>query len=176
MSPKTSAVPLAFAMATLSASAQILTINLSNYQRVGRYDLPEPTRTTAPSGSVLAQEASAVTYNKHTGTLFVIGDGGSSVVQVTKTGQLVDSMTLAADSSKPRGVYFDDPESITYVSSGPDAGKFVLVEERNRLASLFTYAAGTTLGPGSSFQSVKLGTSVGNIGIEGMSFDPATGG
>ncbi len=176
MSSKNSVVPLAFAMATLSASAQILSIDLSNYQRVGRYDLPEPTRTTAPSGNLLAQEASGVTYNKDTGTLFVIGDGGSSIVQVTKTGQLVDSMTLAADVTKPRGVYFDDPESLTYVSSGPDAGKFVLVEERTRLASLFTYAAGTTLGPGSSFQSVKLGTTIGNIGIEGISFDPATGG
>ena len=176
MSLKTPAVSLALAMTTLSASAQILSIDLSNYQRVGRYDLPEPTRSTAPSGSVLAQEASGVTYNKDTGTLFVIGDGGTSVVQVTKTGQLVDSMTLAADVTKPRGVYFDDPEGITYVSSGTDAGKFVLVEERTRLASLFSYAPGTTLGPGSSFQSVKLGTSIGNIGIEGMSFDPFTGG
>jgi len=176
MPSKTSAVPLALAMATLSASAQILSIDLSNYQRVGRYDLPEPTRTTAPSGNLLAQEASGVTYNKDTGTLFVIGDGGKSVTQVSKTGQLVDTMTLAADVSKPRGIYFDDPEGITYVTSGTDAGKFVLVEERNRLVSLFTYVAGTTLGPGSSFQSVKLGTTIGNVGIEGLSFDPATGG
>lgn len=33
MPSKTSAVPLALAMATLSASAQILSIDLSNYQR-----------------------------------------------------------------------------------------------------------------------------------------------
>ena len=52
-----------------------------------RFDLPEPTRTTPPANSLLAQEASAVTYNWDTDTLFVVGDGGTSVVQVSKTGQ-----------------------------------------------------------------------------------------
>lgn len=175
MSPKISALPFALAMTALSASAQIVSFDLSNYQRVGRYDLPEPTRTTAPSGSLLAQEASAVTYNKDTGTLFVVGDGGTSIVQVTKTGQLVDSMTLAADLSKPQGTYFYDPEGLTYVSSGPDAGKFVLTEERYRQANLFTYAPGSTLG-GPGVQVAKLGTTIGNVGIEGMSFDTFSGG
>ena len=62
-------------------------MDLSKYARVGRYNLPEPTRTTPPNGtSLLAQEASAVTYNWDTDTLFVSGDGGTSVVQVSKTG------------------------------------------------------------------------------------------
>ncbi len=38
-------------------------VDLSTYVRIGRYDLPEPTRTTPPAGSLLAQEVSAVTYN-----------------------------------------------------------------------------------------------------------------
>src|SRR5262245_41755536 len=83
------------------------TVDLSTYVRVGRFDLPEPTRTAAPANNLLAQEASAVTYNWDTDTLFVVGDGGTSVVQVSKTGQLIDSMTLAPGGS-PQGTEFYD--------------------------------------------------------------------
>jgi uncharacterized protein len=145
-------------------------VDLSQYVRVGRYDLPEPTRTTAPLNSVLAQEVSAVTYNSDTDTLFVVGDGGRAIVQVTKTGQLIDSMTLAPGNS-PQGTDFYDPEGLTYVGSG----QFVLMEERDRQASLFTYVPDTTLTK-SNVQTVKLGTTVGNIGIEGISYDPLTNG
>ena len=41
--------------------------------------------------------------------LFVAGDGGTSVVQVNKTGQLINSMTLAPGSS-PQGTEFYDTE------------------------------------------------------------------
>ena len=145
-------------------------VNLSSYVRVGRYDLPEPTRTTAPANSLLCQEASNVTYNWDTDTLFITGDGGTSVVQVSKTGQLINSMTLALGSS-PQGTEFYDTEGLTYIGGG----QFVLVEERNRQACLFTYAAGTTL-QRSNVQTVKLGTTVGNVGLEGLCYDPSTSG
>lgn len=145
-------------------------IDLSKYVRIGRYDLPEPTRSPKPAGSLLAQEVSAVTYNWDTNTLFVVGDGGTSVVQVTKTGQLVDSMTLAAGSS-PQGTEFYDPEGLTYIGNGT----FVMSEERDRRIVRFTYAAGTTLTRAAT-QSVVIGTFVPNIGVEGISFDPQTGG
>jgi len=86
-------------------ASPLSTLDLSLYVRVGRFDLPEPTRTTAPPNSVLAQEVSAVTYDWDTDTLFVVGDGGTSVVQVSKTGQLIDSMSLAPGSS-PQGTDF----------------------------------------------------------------------
>jgi hypothetical protein len=54
-------------------------------------------------------------------------------------------------------------------------GKFILVEERDRVVSQFTYVAGTTLAYSGS-QHIKLGTTIGNIGIEGISWDPLTGG
>lgn len=146
------------------------TIDLSTYVRVGRYNLPEPTRTTPPANSVLAQEVSAVTYNWDTQTLFVVGDGGTSVVQVTKAGQLINSMTLAPGSS-PQGTEFYDTEGITYVGNG----QFVMCEERDRQAVLFTYVAGTTL-TRSAAKTVKLGTFVQNIGIEGISYDPLSNG
>lgn len=151
-------------------ASPISTLDLSLYVRVGRFDLPEPTRTAAPANSLLAQEVSAVTYNWDTDTLFVVGDGGTSVVQVTKTGELIDSMTLAAGGS-PQNTDFYDPEGLTYVGGG----KFVMSEERDRQAVVFTYAAGTTL-TRSGAQTVKLGTFVQNIGIEGISYDPLTGG
>jgi uncharacterized protein YjiK/2',3'-cyclic-nucleotide 2'-phosphodiesterase (5'-nucleotidase family)/phosphodiesterase/alkaline phosphatase D-like protein len=145
-------------------------IDLSKYTRVGRYDLPEPKRTTAPTGSLLAQEVSAVTYNKDTDTLFVVGDGGTSIVQVSKTGVLIDSMTLALGTS-PQGTTFYDPEGLAYVGGG----KFVFVEERDRIVNFFTYTPNTTL-TRAGVQSVKLGTSIGNIGIEGITYDPQTSG
>jgi uncharacterized protein YjiK len=145
------------------------TVDLSSYVRVGRYDLPEPTRTTPPnSTNRLAQESSAVTYNWDTDTLFLLGDGGTAIVQTDKTGQLIDTMTLATGSS-PQGTEFYDPEGLAYVGNG----KFVLMEERDRQFVRFDYVAGTTLSR-SAAETVKIGTSIGNIGIEGISYDPMT--
>lgn len=145
-------------------------VDLSRYVRVGRYDLPEPTRTTPPANSLLAQEASGVAYNWDTNTLFIVGDGGTSVTEVTKTGQLVSSMTLPPGGSA-QGTEFFDTEGITYIGGG----QFVLTEERDRQAVKFTYVAGGTLAR-SAAQTVKLGTTIGNIGLEGLTYDPQTGG
>lgn len=142
------------------------TFELANYTQSGRYPLPVGAGT-----NLLAEEASGVTYNKDTGTLFVVGDGGTAVAQVSTKGVLINSMTLAADATKPQGTYFYDPEGITYLGNG----KFAFVEERDRRINEFTYAAGTTLGA-SGVRSVKIGTTIGNIGIEGLSFDPSSNG
>ena len=93
-----------------------------------------------PANSLLAQEASAVTYDWDTDTLFVVGDGGTSIVQVTKTGQLIDSMTLAPGGS-PQGTEFYDTgrahlrrrRQVRHVRGARSPGV------------LFTYVAGTTL-------------------------------
>ncbi|WP_231387362.1 ExeM/NucH family extracellular endonuclease, partial [Dolichospermum circinale] len=155
---------------TINGINPATTVDLSTYVRVGRYDLPEPTRTTAPTNSLLAQEVSAVTYNWDTDTLFVVGDGSTSIVQVSKTGQLINSMTLAPGNS-PQGTDFYDIEGLTYIGNG----KFVLIEERDRQANLFTYTPGSTLTKANT-QTVKLGTTIDNIGIEGISWDPQSGG
>ena len=154
-----------------SPGSTLAGIDLSRYTRVGRYTLPEPTRIAPPNNiSVLAQEVSAVTYNPDTDTLFVVGDGGTSVVQVSKTGQLIDSMTLARGSS-PQGTEFFDSEGLAYVGNG----KFVMTEERDRQIVSFTYKKDTTLTRADT-QTVKLGTTVGNIGLEGITYDPLTNG
>ena len=153
-----------------SQKTQAQSIDLSTYVRVGRYSLPEPTTVTPPANSLLAQEVSAVTYNWDTNTLFVVGDGSTSIVQVTKQGQLINSMTLALGSS-PQGTEFYDTEGLTYIGNG----EFVMSEERDRQVVKFTYVAGSTLVRANT-QTVKLGTFVNNIGTEGLSFDPITGG
>ena len=173
--PRAVALTVVGAMAALAGpatthAAPLTGVDLSQYARVGRFDLPEPTRTTPPANSLLAQEASAVTYDWDTDSLFVVGDGGTSVVQVSKTGALINSMTLAQGTS-PQGTEFYDTEGIAYVGGG----KFVLTEERDRQANLFTYVPNTTL-TRAAVQTVKLGTTVGNIGIEGLTNDPQTGG
>ncbi|MGB8169098.1 MAG: alkaline phosphatase D family protein [Chthoniobacteraceae bacterium] len=157
-------------LSVIAQAAPPTSVDLSTYVRVGRFDLPEPTRTAHPANSLLAQEASSVTYNWDTDTLFVVGDGGTSVVQVSKTGQLINSMTLALGGS-PQGTEFYDTEGITYIGGG----QFVLIEERYRQANLFTYVAGGTL-QRSATQTVKLGTTIGNVGLEGLCYDPQTGG
>jgi uncharacterized protein YjiK/aryl carrier-like protein len=153
-----------------SPGSTLAGIDLSRYTRVGRYNLPEPTRTTAPDGSLLAQEASGVTYDWDTDTLFIVGDAGTSVVQVDKTGKLIDSMTLAKGNS-PQGTVFYDLEGIAYIGGG----KFVMTEERDRQVVSFTYKKDTTLTRADT-QTVKLGTTIGNIGLEGLTYDPSTGG
>jgi uncharacterized protein YjiK len=157
-------------LAASATGAPLSGLDLSRYVRVGRFDLPEPTRTPAPAHSLLAQEASAVTYDWDTDTLFVAGDGGTSIVQVTKTGQLLNSMTLAPGSS-PQGTEFYDTEGLAYVGGG----QFVMTEERDRQVVRFTYVAGDTLRR-AAVQTVKLGTTVGNIGLEGVGNDPVSGG
>lgn len=161
----------AAAAGTALPAAAVGSVDLANYRLVARYALPEPTRVAAPPGSLLAQEVSAVTWNRDTNTLFVVGDGSTAIVQVSLTGQLIDSMTLGLDPSRPQGTAYYDVEGLAYVGNG----RFVLVEERDRTVSQFTYAAGTTLAFAGS-QHVKLGTTIGNIGIEGITADPLTGG
>ncbi|MES2440877.1 MAG: SdiA-regulated domain-containing protein [Verrucomicrobiota bacterium] len=159
------------AAATVAVVPGVTSVDLSTYVRVGRYNLPHPSRDPAPANNLLAEEASGVAYNWDTDTLFVIGDGGQSVTQVTKTGVLVDTMTLPLNALKTRGTEFDDPEGITYIGGG----QFVFTEERERQAVKFTYVPGTTL-TRSATQTMKLGTTIGNIGLEGLCYDPQTSG
>ncbi|MGC4013736.1 MAG: lamin tail domain-containing protein [Luteolibacter sp.] len=157
-----------------AGATPVTSVNLSTYVRVGRYALPEPLRTALPAGTptsnLLCQEASGVTYNWDTDSLFIVGDGGRSVTQVSKTGVLIDTMTLALGSS-PQGTEFYDTEGITYIGNG----EFAFTEERDRQIVKFTYAAGTTLTRANT-KTVKLGTFSNNEGLEGFSYDPQTGG
>jgi uncharacterized protein YjiK len=171
MKLRTIAALLASALTSLGAGA-VGSVDLSTYQLIGRYNLPEPTRTlSAPANNFLTQEASGVAWSRDTNTLFIVGDGSRSITQVSLTGQLINTMTLALEAGKPQGTAFYDTEGIAWAGGN----NFVIVEERLRVANLVTFAAGTTLAY-SGAQRVKLGTTIGNIGLEGISYDPKTGG
>ena len=62
---------------------------------------------------------------------------------------------------------FDDTEGLAYIGSN----RFVITEERMRNAYLSEYAGGSA-GFRSQMPSVSLGSETGNIGIEGISYDP----
>lgn len=136
-------------------------LDLSNYTLTGRYTLP--VNLTAGANQIAA-EVSAVTYNEATDSLFIIGDEGTYITQISKTGAVIDTMNL------PAGL-FADPEGITAIGGG----QFVVANERLRTANLLTYRAGTTL-DAATVRTIKLGTTVGNIGLEGVTFDPLTKG
>jgi uncharacterized protein YjiK len=146
---------VAAAVAPFAAQAAVTSVDLATYHLDGQYTL---NLTTAPK----AWEASSVTWNPDNGHLYVIEDEGRRVYETTTTGQVLSSMTLSG---------FDDTEGLTYAGGG----QFVLAEERIQSLYRFSYAAGTTLVRDPA-QSVNLGSYVDNIGIEGVSFDPLTGG
>jgi len=127
-------------------------VNLADYGLAARYLLPP----------IEASEASAVTYNWDTDTLFVLGDEGDALVEVRKDGSVVGSMTLTG---------FGDTEGLTYIGNG----KFVLVEERLRDAYELTYAAGITVSRSSLPTVSLLEETADNFGLEGISFDPPSG-
>ncbi len=143
----------------LSFRSAASSYELDNYYQTGAYALE-----VGSGNNLLSSEASGVTYNQSTGTLFVIGDGGTSIVEVDKTGVKKGSMVLSAGA-------FEDTEGISWVSGN----RFVLVEERLRQVDQFTYAAGTTLDAAGA-KIVKMGPTIGNIGLEGVSYDPKTTG
>lgn len=140
---------------------------LGAYQLVGTYALP----TISPNPFSAPQfEASAVTWNRDTNTLFMLGDGGGFVMETTLAGTPIGTMRLAAGAS-PQGTEFYDPEGLAYVGNG----RFVMTEERSRTAVQFTYVADSTLQRAQT-STVKLATNVGNTGLEGLAYDPLTGG
>ncbi|MES2942707.1 MAG: SdiA-regulated domain-containing protein [Pseudomonadota bacterium] len=159
--PSSPTPTVALSTPTLTFVAPQESLDLNNYTLVGKYTLPVASGTGV---NQIAAEVSAVTYNSATDSLFIVGDEGTYITQISKRGEVIDTMNL------PSGL-FADPEGITAIGNG----QFVVANERVRTANLLTYAGGTTL-DAASVKTVKLGETVGNIGLEGVSFDPLTGG
>lgn len=150
------ALAAALSLAAAAAQAQI---DLSTYVRTGVFNLPSATT----GANLLANEASAVTYNWDRDSLFVVGDGGTSLVEVSKTGALISSMLLSGFTATATG----DPEGIAYVGNG----QFVLSLERVRQAALITYSAGGTATLAATPKITMGPPGAGNNGNEGIAFD-----
>lgn len=146
--------PLAAALAALPcapAFGQAPSVDLSRYSIVRTVALP----------ATAAAEASSITYNWDRDSLFVVGDGGAAIVEVSKAGSHLSTMTLTG---------FGDTEGLAYLGNG----QFVIVEERIQTIYRLTYVPGGTVARG-TLPSVVLGPAIGNDGLEGASFDPRTG-
>ena len=115
----------AVVLAAIGFSANAQSVNLNNYVNVGTYALP----IQAP-GVAIQYEASAVTWNRNTNTLFIVGDGGRYIQQTSMTGAVIDFMALPTAPQPPSraGVEFDDPEGLAWVGGNT----FVMTEERKR--------------------------------------------
>lgn len=144
-----SAFGLALACAMPSANAQSL--DLSRYTLTSTFTLPST-----------ASESSAITWNWDTDTLFVVGDEGGYITEVSRNGAVLGSMRLSG---------FDDTEALTYIGNG----QFVIGEERIQTVYRLGYQADTVVSR-ASLSSVNLGPSVGNVGLEGVSYDRVSGG
>lgn len=107
-------------------------------------------------------EASAIAYSWDSDSLYVIGDEGGDITQYSKTGQIINSMRMIGPGEKP------DTEAITYLGGG----KFLVGDERSQTGSVYSYSPGSTgVRPSSSY---TFGSATGNIGLEGLAYDPMT--
>lgn len=151
--------------ATACVSAQAAdSLNLANYQVTGTYALDIFNGT---SGGLSGLEGSAITYARDRGTLFFVGDEGTGMIEISRTGQTIGSMAFdwaGTGSSKY------DSEGLTYLGNG----QFVVTEERLQNGYKFSYSAGGTAALGSA-AFVSFGPTIGNIGIEGISYDARNG-
>ena len=153
---------IAAVVAVAGSAANAQWAGLGSYVNVATYALP----IQAP-GLSIQYEASAVAWNRNTNTLFIVGDGGRYIQQTSLTGAVIDSMALPLAARPSRaGVEFDDPEGLAWVGGST----FVMTEERQRNVVRFDYAAGTALDRANT-STVTLGTTVGNTGLEGVTYD-----
>lgn len=145
--------------ATASLASAQGSLGLSGYQVTGSHQLD------ILGGMGL--EASAVTYARDRGTLFFVGDEGLGVVEVSLTGATIGKMAFNWAGT---GSTNNDAEGLTYLGGGVLA----VAEERMQDVYKFSYAAGTTLALAGA-QWASIGPTVGNVGIEGISYDQRDG-
>ncbi|MBT9522933.1 MAG: SdiA-regulated domain-containing protein, partial [Dechloromonas sp.] len=120
------------------------------------------------SGGISGLEASAVTYAQDRGSLFFVGDEGTGVIEISRTGQTLGYMNFNWANT---GSTKHDTEGLTYLGGGV----LVVGEERLYDAYRFSYAAGGTAALANSSVSISNAT-VGNSGMEGISYDARNGG
>ncbi|OYW36560.1 MAG: PEP-CTERM sorting domain-containing protein [Hydrogenophilales bacterium 12-61-10] len=146
-------------MASVQAQADVNSINLGNYAVTGNYALD--------TLNDMGLEASAVTYARDRNSLFFIGDEGMGVVEISLTGQTLGTMRF---SNWPAASTNNDAEGLAYLGGGV----LVVTEERLQDAYRFDYVAGGSVALANAAY-VSIGATVGNVGIEGISYDPRNG-
>ena len=137
-------------------------IDLSRYSVTGNYALD--------TLNDMGLEASAVTFARDRGTLFFVGDEGLGVVEVSRTGQTLGSMAFDWAGT---GSSNNDAEGLTYLGNG----QLVVVDERPQIAYRFSFSNGGSVALNNQPKVAITGStnSVGNVGTEGISYDPTNG-
>lgn len=159
--------PLALAAlcaATLTAprAEAAAALDLSRYSLSGNH-------TIATLGG-LGLEASAVTYAADRNSLFIVGDEGLGVVELSLSGQTLGTMAFDWTGT---GSSNNDAEGLTYLGNG----ELVVVDERPQVAYRFGYvsAGSVLLNAQPKVAITGSSASVGNVGTEGISVDPRSG-
>jgi uncharacterized protein YjiK len=110
-----------------------------------------------------ADNASGMTYNWDSKTLFIVVDSPRKIVEIDKNGDTKRVITL-------KGVR--DPEGIAYL--GDDT--FAVVEEGRCNICIFKIAAGAEAIDDAAITRTKIETArVGNAGLEGVTYDAKAG-
>lgn len=164
MKPQLQLLTLALALGAGAAAHAADSINLGGYQVGGIYALDILGGT---GGGISGLEASAVTYARDRGTLFFVGDEGTGVVEISRTGKTLGTMAFDWTGT---GSTKHDTEGLTYLGNG----KLVVSEERLYDAYQFGYTNGGTAALASASVSIS-NANVGNDGLEGISYDPRDG-
>jgi uncharacterized protein YjiK len=111
----------------------------------------------------ITDNASGMTYNWDTKTLFIVIDSPRKIVEVDKNGEMQRVITLNG---------FADPEGIAYL--GDDT--FAVVEEGRCNICVFKIAAGVETIDAEAVSRTKIETArVGNKGLEGITYDAKNG-
>lgn len=147
---------------SFSGAKAASSIDLSAYQVTGNYALD--------ALGEMGLEASAVTYARDRHSLFFVGDEGLGVVEISLTGATLGSMAFDWTGT---GSSNNDAEGLTYLGNG----QLVVVDERPQIAYSFSYASGGTVLLNNQAKVAITGSTanVGNVGTEGISYDPSTG-
>lgn len=117
-------------------------------------------------------EASAITYNWDTDSLFAVGDEGASIVEITKTGKVKSNMGMT--QGKFKDGLKGDPEALSYAGRGQDGlGVFMIGAERENVGIFLKYHPDSYDDPQwmKSTPAIVFGPTNGNIGLEGVSVD-----
>ena len=153
----------AIALALVSAAASAQTFSLNNYTVQNTYGLD------LSVGAVSGLEGSAITYAQDRGTLFFVGDEGKGVIEISKTGAALGSMAFTGWGVKSTKDG-NDSEGLAYLGNGVLA----VAEERLQNIYKFSYTAGGSIDLG-TVPYASVGPTIGNIGIEGLSYDARNG-
>jgi uncharacterized protein YjiK len=160
---KTPLIGLVSAVLAAGALPAHAALSLGQYAVTGNYALD------TSAGNVSGLEASGVTYARDRGTLFYVGDEGTGVVEISKTGQTLGSMSFGWNGT---GSNNHDTEGVAYLGNG----RVAIGEERLQDIYTFNYSNGGNVELNGTDRVSISNVTVGNNGMEGISYDARNGG